>query len=34
MKTAHSEKPKRCQPVSNVTATKTNMISITLDGGT
>jgi len=34
MKAAHSEKPGRCQPVSNVTATKTNMISITLGGGT
>ena len=33
MKAARSEKPGRCRPVSDVTATKTNMISITLGGG-
>jgi tetratricopeptide (TPR) repeat protein len=33
MKAARSEKAGRCRPVSDVTATKTNLISITLGGG-
>lgn len=33
MKAARSEKAGRCRPVSDITATKTNLISITLGGG-